>query len=50
MWYIWTQFHFSDWPGSKDNVKRALLQFQIQPKELGPAEIYLLAVFLGIFL
>ena len=31
--------HFSDLPRSKDNVKRAFLQFQIQLKKLGHAKL-----------
>ena len=40
-------FHFSDLARSKDNVKRALLQFQIQLKKSGRSDIYSLPVFLG---
>ena len=40
MWTHLDSFHVSDLPRSKDNVKMALLQFQIQLKELRPAEIY----------
>ena len=40
-------FFFSDLARSKDNVKRALLQFQIQLKKSGRSDIYSLPVFLG---
>ena len=40
-------FHFSNLARSKDNVKRALLQFQIQLKKSGRSDIYSLPVFLG---
>ena len=40
-------FHFSDLARSKENVKRALLQFQIQLKKSGRSDIYSLPVFLG---
>ena len=38
---------FSDLARSKDNVKKALLQFQIQLKKSGRSDIYSLPVFLG---
>ena len=40
-------FFFSDLARSKDNVKRALLQFQIQLKKSGRSDIYSLPAFLG---
>ena len=43
-------FHFSDLARSKDNVERALLQFQIQLKKSGRFDIYSLPVFLGFVL
>ena len=43
-------FHFSDLARSKDNVERALLQFQIELKKSGRFDIYSLPVFLGFVL
>ena len=40
-------FHFSNLSRSKENMKKALLQLQIQFKKSGLSEIYLITSILG---